>query len=128
MVNNELSEYRSFQWQPREGLLYKSWSKGDSHFGKSSTVTILQNGIESIGTFKVENGKCEIRIGRKPCRIVINTPSNNVVFSKKIKQIDTIWAGKQGQNGYYGKEIRYTAKIIDSTKTETRMGENIGIQ
>lgn len=114
---------RRFQWQPREGLVYRSWSKGDSHFGKSATVTIIQDEIESIGSFTVKDGKCEIRIGKKPCRIVIVTPSNNIVFSKYVKQIDTIWDGRQGQNGYYGKEIRYTAKIIDPAKTVTKVGQ-----
>lgn len=105
--------FGSLGWKPREGLVYKSWTKGDSHFGKSATVKILIDNKEQIGTFSVKDGKCEMRIGKGQNKQRIMTSLNNVSFHKVVKHIDSIWSGKQGQNGYYGTDIQYSAKILD---------------
>jgi hypothetical protein len=108
-------------WKPREGLVYKSWTKGDSHFGKSATVKIVYEDKEYIGTFRVKDGKCEIRIGKGQNKFKLITPSSNVSFNKNVKHIDSIWSGKRlGQNGYYGTDIQYTAKIIDPKIVEIK--------
>jgi hypothetical protein len=112
--------FGSHGWKPKEALVYKSWTKGDSHFGKSSTVKILYDDKEHIGTFSVKDGKCEIRIGKGENKKRIITPSSNVSFNKNIKHIDSIWSDKQGQNGYYGTDIQYSAKILDQKYVEIR--------
>jgi hypothetical protein len=106
------------KWKPRQGIVYKSWSKGDSHFGKSAVVKIIYTGEEyEDGTFSVNGEKCELRLGKSKWPNVrrLITPTENVSFKKKVQDIDTIWSGPMlGQNGYAGKEIVYTAKILDA--------------
>lgn len=110
--------FRRNRWKPRNGVVYKNWYKGDTHLGKSATVKIIYNKKEQEGTFRISNRTCEIRIGKGYNKLKLFTPVENVVFQKKIKQIDTIWKGGLGQNGYYGKDIQYTAKVLDSKKVE----------
>ena len=115
------------KWHPREGTVYKSWTKGTSHFGKEAIVNILFDNKEYNGTFSVHNGLCEIRTGEAVWKWHLNsgymgirnarkiiTPVENVSFQKEIKHIDSI--PTLGQNGYAGTKIRYTAKILDSNK------------
>jgi hypothetical protein len=64
-MKTELSKFlRKFRWKPKEGIVYKSWYKGNSHFGKSAIVTILFENKQYEGTFKVHNETCEIRVGK----------------------------------------------------------------
>jgi len=114
-----LGKILGYSWKPREGLVYKSWTKGDSHFGKSATVTILYEDKEYIGTFSVKYGKCEIRFGKGQNKHRLITVSSNISFKKTIKHIDSIWNGPMlGQNGYYGTDIQYTAKVLDPKAVE----------
>lgn len=112
---------RKFRWKPRNGVVYKSWWKGDSHFGKSAEVTIIYKKKAQKGTFRVHNGICQVRIGKGHNKIRLFTPVDNVTFKKQQRKIDSIWKGGLGQNGYYGKEIQYTAKIRDSSKVTERL-------
>ena len=100
------------KWKPREKLIYKSWSKGDSHFGKAAYVTIIRDNQPYEGTFKVQDGKCEIHVDS--CEFI--TPIENCTFSKKITIFDSIYAGGLGQNGYYEKQFRYILRIHDVAK------------
>ncbi len=120
--------FGNHDWKPREGLVYKSWTKGDSHFGKSATVKIFyevdnfyrgylkQNNNWYQGTFRVKNGQCEIRLKNDQKTFKLTTSIDNVSFKKKIEHINTI--AKYGQNGYAGTEIQYTAKIINPQITQ----------
>jgi hypothetical protein len=125
MKRFSFSKFFASRWKPRKGIVYKSWHKGDSHFGKEATVTILLDDKEYKGTFNVQNDSCEIRIGEGIWKWSLNrgdlklhnvrklvTPVENVLFKKEVKHIDSI--STRGQNGYVGTEIRYTAKILDS--------------
>jgi hypothetical protein len=114
------------KWKPRQGIVYESWFKGSSHIGKNAVVKIIYKGIEyKDGTFRVTNENCELRIGEPKWNYGLEhgsvkllnsrkliTLTKNVEFTKSIKEIDTIIS--HGQNGYRGKEIFYTAKILDA--------------
>lgn len=106
-----LSKLR-FGWRPHENLVYRGWYKGDSHFGKSSTVLIQLGNEEHAGTFKVSEGICEIRIGKTQ----MITSEENVRFNKRTRYINSI--PQLGQSGYAGREINYTVKIIDKRKVQ----------
>ena len=119
------------EWKPRQGIVYKSWSKGDSHFGKSANVTILYDHNEYNGTFSVNAGICEIRIGEgewkyglehgslKLCNVRrLITSAENVSFKKAIRHIDTI--STLGQNGYAGTEITYVAELLNPKIVEEK--------
>lgn len=111
-------------WKPREKLVYKSWYRGNSHFGKSAVVKIIYAGEEyDDGTFSVNGEKCELRLGKSKWPNVrrLITPTENISFKKEAKNIDTIWNGPMiGQNGYCGKEMVYTAKVLDSKAVEEK--------
>ena len=133
-VLKELSRvFSKSDWKPKQGLVYKSWFKGDSHFGKNAVVKIIYAGKEyEDGTFRVNGEKCELRIGEgkwiygPQCGKVklfnvrrLITQTENISFKKKVKNIDTIWGGPRlGQNGYAGTEILYVAEILNPKNVE----------
>jgi hypothetical protein len=118
------------EWQPKQDLVYKSWFRGSSHIGKNAVVKIIYKDTEyKDGTFKVTNDKCELRIGEPKWNFGLErgsvkllnsrrliTSVKNVEFTKKINEIDTIIS--YGQNGYRGKEIVYTVKILNPQDVE----------
>ena len=42
--------------RPHEGMIYRPWSKGDEHTGKSCLVKIHTDGQTYDGTFRVADG------------------------------------------------------------------------
>jgi len=116
--------FKKPKWQPRQGIVYKSWSKGDSHFGKTAIVKVLHDNKEYDGTFSVKGENCEVWIGEGKWEwglehgdMKLNnihrliTSLQNVSFKKTIRHIDSI--SKLGQNGYAGTEIKYFAEILN---------------
>ena len=117
-------------WKPKQDLVYKSWFKGDSHFGKTAVVKIIYAGKEyEDGTFRVNGEKCELRIGEgkwiyglqygkvklfNSRRLI--TQTENVSFKKAIRHINSI--STLGQNGYAGTEITYFAEILNPKNVE----------
>ncbi len=123
-ISNSLSKPK---WEPRQGLVYKSWFKGDSHFGKTATVKVLFENKEYDGTFSVNGESCEVRIGEGKWKYSLQkgrvelynvrqliSPSQNVNFKKAIRHINSI--STLGQNGFAGTEITYCAEVLDSKK------------
>jgi hypothetical protein len=120
-------------WQPRQGIVYKSWFKGDSHFGKTAIVKIRYDNKEFDGTFSVNEERCEVWLGEGKWEYGLQhgevklhnihrliTTTQNVSFKKTIRNIDSI--SKLGQNGFAGKEIKYIAEILNPKIAEEMKG------
>lgn len=95
-------------WRPREGLVYKSWTKGDAHVWKAAEVRIEMDGRFYDGTFMLKGEKCTLHLwhkGRKPT--VLNLPRKKV----KIKKKESVIGGEPQGYTISGKRITYDVLV-----------------
>ena len=76
-------------WRPHEGMIYRPWSKGDEHTGKSCLVKIHTDGQTYDGTFRVADGLCTIHLWKPPARPESIVVPRGRVSIKKSEQTTT---------------------------------------
>ena len=90
--SNSCSVILNLFWRPRQGLIYRPWSKGDEHTGKSAEVKIRMDGRTYNGHFHGERKNLySSSLDYPQTTRSLELPSGRV----KIKKRETTTVGEQ---------------------------------